>query len=404
MNGSALALSIVGALALAGAKRAAGSRAQATTVSVQVLTPAEIRAAYPDHPETVIAWISGYPESGVQIRDEVHGDMIETMLQMLDLDIRRPLPRSAYAKIWTRLSELNDYFSRLRFPLRVYRGMNVLGPHHEGSHGFHWTVNRRIAENFATGEHESGAWGETRTPVLLTGIIERPEDVNWHRTLTDYLVYTAGSLGQDDVAEQEVRSAKVTRVEKIPLGPGSRNLNSRDRAIADALSEWIQTYPNASEIGMAAWGEKNGMDLLGSGQSRVVFSWPPRTRQSDRKSAKSVIKFAFSSYGEAANRWEATIWRDGTPEIRKHLVPVEDIDPMSDDSPPFATGGRWLIMRRAQVATSIAALSNDVVRMLESCGVIDVRFASNLSQDGRVLDYGMGMLDRWKTSPCRRKK
>lgn len=88
---------------------------------------------------------------------------------------------------------LTAAMQKLRFPLRVYRGLILSDFVHLdlGIPGLHWTPNRRIANNFATGEHGSAMSGSGE-PALLTGVIERPEDVNWQRTLTDWLIYTAG--------------------------------------------------------------------------------------------------------------------------------------------------------------------------------------------------------------------
>ena len=79
--------------------------------------------------------------------------------------------------------------------------------------GAHWTVNKQIAHRFATGEHDAADYlHDDAEGVVFEGVVERPEDVNWQRTLTDYLVYTRGCKGDVNQAEEQINSTKVTRV------------------------------------------------------------------------------------------------------------------------------------------------------------------------------------------------
>jgi len=149
--------------------------------------------------------------------------------------VQLPLSASDSIRAWQKLSALPAYFGALRFPLRVYRGVRmcrsslvavgVAEPQEDWSTGRHWTVNRQIAHRFATGEHEAANFepdferehGLPAREVLLAGVIQRPEDVDWHRTLTDYLVYTLGSEDQLNVAEEQVHSARVTSIRELSV-------------------------------------------------------------------------------------------------------------------------------------------------------------------------------------------
>lgn len=183
------------------------------------------------------------------------------------------------------------------------------------------------------------------------------------------------------------------------------------RKKADRLATLFQIHAATMDNGvLRAWGEKHGMRLLGAGESRAVFTWPPGRAilhldpfdTSEPRRPQHAIKFAYSSYGEEANRWEATIWRDGVPSLQQLLVPVVDVDPTGDDWPPFGTGGKWLVMPLVERAPpGPVPMSEANCKRLEACGIIDVRHTPNFSMDGRVLDYGKAMLDAWKRSPCR---
>lgn len=220
MNGRDLTLGLVGALAVGAALGRRGSpNAPARSVTLQVATPREIQAAYEieraDKGNPPVVWPSFDPSIGLTLWDDRFGSLVEMFWGGIEpFDPRSPLPLHKAKQLWERFSALPAYFNRLRFPLRVYRGIRVP----EGysvkmqAPGPHWTVNRQIARRFATGEHESATWEEDAEGVIFEGIVERPEDVNWQRTLTDYLVYTAGNEGRLDMAEEQINSQKVTRV------------------------------------------------------------------------------------------------------------------------------------------------------------------------------------------------
>ena len=213
---------------------ARGSRARDAGVILQVALPDAIRRNA-SNPDFVLAWPSFRPHEGVTVVDDRHGNMLE-ILAASGGKVQLPLSTSDAIRAWQKLSALHDYFGKLRFPLRVYRGVRMCqsslvavgGPEpreDDWSAGRHWTVNRQIARRFATGEHDAANFEpdyerEHALPareVLLAGVIQDPADVDWHRTLTDYLVYTLGSEDQLNVAEEQVHSARVTSIRTLPV-------------------------------------------------------------------------------------------------------------------------------------------------------------------------------------------
>ena len=210
------------------------------SVTIQVALPDAIRRNA-THPDFTIAWPSFRPDDGVHVVDDRYGNMLEILVASGG-KLSHPLSSPDCIRAWQKLSALSDYFRKLRFPLRVYRGVRMtrsaivatgfdgMAVHEEDwtvnpQAGNHWTVNRQIANRFATGEHDAANFepdferegGLPAHEVLLSGIVERPEDVNWHRTLTDYLVYTLGSEGRLNTAEEQVNSSRVTQVKSIPV-------------------------------------------------------------------------------------------------------------------------------------------------------------------------------------------
>lgn len=211
-----------------------GSQSTASTrVTIRVALPDAIRR-HAQMPDFGMAWPSFRPDDSVRVVDDRHGNMLEILVASGG-KLSHPLSPSDGIRAWQKLAALQDYFGKLRFPLRVYRGLRVNGDWvAPGGHAFggnHWTVNRQIAQRFATGDHDAANWepsawpethGESREgcsthEVLLSGVIECVEDVNWHRTLTDYLVYTLGSETHLNTAEEQVHSSRVTRVKSIPV-------------------------------------------------------------------------------------------------------------------------------------------------------------------------------------------
>ena len=220
MNGRDLTLGLVGALAVGAALGRRGSpNTPARNVTLQVATPREIQAAAKrpeaDKGHPPVVWPSFDPSIGLTLWDDRFGNLVEMFWRDEEpFDPRSTLPLHKAEQLWERLSALPAYFNRLRFPLRVYRGIRVPKDYcvNMQAPGPHWTVNRQIARRFATGEHHEAVWEEDAEGVILEGVVERPEDVNWPRTLMDYLVYTSGHEGDLDQAEEQINSTKVTRV------------------------------------------------------------------------------------------------------------------------------------------------------------------------------------------------
>ena len=147
---------------------------------------------------------------------------------------------------------------------------------------------------------------------------------------------------------------------------------------ADALADlFTETMAYANTAQMKRWAKARGLVLLGAGESRAVFARSPDD--------PVVIKFVFSSYGREANQNEARAWREASPAIRKHLVPVVAADPE----------GRWLIMERVKPMRANQYAAKEAMEALRGCGFLDLS-RPNFSADGRVLDYGNHIWFLWK--------
>lgn len=222
MNGRDLTLGLMGALALGAALGRRGSPNLPTrSVTLRVATPREIQRAYATwlnsdgEVNPPVVWPSFDDSTGLTLWDDRFGNLTEMWWTSIPHEQDKPLPAEKAGKLWEVFSVLPTYFNRLRFPLRVYRGIRVP----EGysvkmqTPGPHWTVNKQIAHRFAAGEHDAADYlHDDAEGVVFEGVVERPEDVNWQRTLTDYLVYTSGHEGDLDQAEEQINSTKVTRV------------------------------------------------------------------------------------------------------------------------------------------------------------------------------------------------
>ena len=156
---------------------------------------------------------------------------------------------------------------------------------------------------------------------------------------------------------------------------------------ADGLADdFTRTMHSATESQMKHWAKQHGLRYIGSGESRAVFARPR---------GESVLKLVFSSYGQEANRDEAQAWREVAPRIRIHLVPVLDVDPI----------GRWLVMERVKTRSMneplppATPLALAIKAELRECGFCDL-LEDNVAADGRLLDYGMHLWQRWSAS-CR---
>jgi DNA repair protein RadC len=149
----------------------------------------------------------------------------------------------------------------------------------------------------------------------------------------------------------------------------------------DALAEdFTEKMANGTTAQMRRWAKKHGLTYVGEGESRAVFG---------HATEPVVIKFVFSSYGQEANQNEARAWREASPNIRKHLVPIVAADP----------AGRWLVMERVKPMRATQYAEKAALTDLQGCGFLDFG-RPNFSSDGRMLDYGQHLWFRW-SEECR---
>ena len=112
-------------------------------------------------------------------------------------------------------SDLFDELTSLRFPLTVYRGLRLkpneeidLGRLGAGGEGDHWSRSRRASINFAKGFSSSARqWGK---PVLVSGQVASPEDVDWQSTV---------DLNRENPQEVEIVAYEVSSPEIQELEP-----------------------------------------------------------------------------------------------------------------------------------------------------------------------------------------
>lgn len=121
---------------------------------------------------------------------------------------------------------LVDFFESIRFPIKVYRGvrvppfLNLDDVDIVSRAGKHWTTARKVAQAFADGRHQQARWRhEAARPVLLSGRILEPRDVDWKASGSKYLMWSAPRVGQerrdDTDREDELHSSRVADVKVI---------------------------------------------------------------------------------------------------------------------------------------------------------------------------------------------
>jgi len=114
-------------------------------------------------------------------------------------------------------------------------------------------------------------------------------------------------------------------------------------------------------------------EVIGLGSYRVVFDLG-----NDR-----VLKVArsTSTADSRSIRTEAHVYKTAPAALRPYLVPVLDVDPDS----------QWLVMQYARpAAASQPTLPGHAERLASRFGITDLA-STNLTEDGRILDYG----DAW---------
>ncbi len=148
--------------------------------------------------------------------------------------------------------------------------------------------------------------------------------------------------------------------------------------LADHFREMMQTltWMADEEREIRRWARSHKLAYLGAGAQRAVFAVPD-----------GALKIAFDRSGFAANRNEAEVWEDAPPRIRRHLVPV------LDSSGTEIGDGAWLLMEQVR-ASGRGDLSPEATELLGDCGIQDI-VGQNVSDDGRLLDYGWVHRDAW---------
>ena len=150
---------------------------------------------------------------------------------------------------------------------------------------------------------------------------------------------------------------------------GSRSQDLDYDALAWDFQGWMATdgeYGARFNSRVGRWARGRGLGkLLGLGAHRAVFAVP-----------EGVLKLIYSRDYQRSNIDEARVWYEAPLEIREHLVPVLGA----------AEDGNWLVMERVAV-TGKGKLPDKVFERMFDCGLTDL-LGWNLSDDGRVLDYG----------------
>lgn len=152
-------------------------------------------------------------------------------------------------------------------------------------------------------------------------------------------------------------------------------------ALADDFREWYATldWGADEERELRRWARSHGVTYLGAGAQRAVFGVPG-----------GALKIAFDRDGKDANRREAEVWEDAPADIRRHLVPVLANSGMEPGE------GDWLLMEQVN-ASGRGKLPEEAAARLYACGFNDI-VGQNISDDGRLLDYGWMYMDKW--APC----
>lgn len=115
------------------------------------------------------------------------------------------------------------------------------------------------------------------------------------------------------------------------------------------------------------WADRLGLRVLGLGLRRVVLDLDG-----------VALKLPLDEHGREQNLTEARIWATADAELRDCLVPVLDSDP----------SGAWLTMEKVPANPRWARLPWERTHRVKGAGILDLS-ADNISDDGRMLDYGL---------------
>ena len=134
--------------------------------------------------------------------------------------------REAVGVVRDQVQAMADLFSSCVFPVQVYRGIRVplflslTDAEVVARAGRHWTPVRGVARAFAEGQHHQARWRhDVARPVMLSGRILEPKDVDWKASGSKYLVWSAPRMGGqprgDFDREDELQSLRVVDVQVV---------------------------------------------------------------------------------------------------------------------------------------------------------------------------------------------
>lgn len=197
---------------------------------VHVVSLAKLAAIWRDREDeasgNLVAWVEISLGAGSSYREGIPiDDVLDRMRDWADGES----DAVAVERCHEDLVLLAKHFNRLRFPLTVYRGLQV-NPKKivdVQEPGDHWTPNRAVAIAFAEGRHQAShrqrTGDDSGEPVLLSGTISGPHAVRWRETFNGYFGYTVDNADDPEVAEQQVATSLVRDVQVIPLStPGQK--------------------------------------------------------------------------------------------------------------------------------------------------------------------------------------
>jgi hypothetical protein len=184
-----------------------------------------------------------------------------------------------------------------------------------------------------------------------------------------------------------------TREKESSLGLSSQKLMSTSQ-IDELCRSFIQ-YSMEEGENFEPWANQHGVRLLGEGASRVVIQIP-----------NGALKLAKHGYGGDSNYSEFVVWNESPQWMKELLVPVICHSEMIEIITPFiARRMNWILMDQAypwdwlkhveRTAAENVLLKRDLDRQrrllqkkLDPFGIEDIR-KSNMSLDGRLMDYGL---------------
>lgn len=171
--------------------------------------------------------------------------------------------REAVGVVRSQVQAMVDFFSSIVFPVRVYRGVRVplfvdlTDADVVARAGRHWTPCVEVARAFAEGRHQQARWRhEAARPVLLSGRILEPKDVDWKASGSKYLVWSAPRMGgqarEDFEREDELQSTQVVGVHVMPPTPDlARPIGSMS---APGYRSWSWTQQDWRSVEVGAGG------------------------------------------------------------------------------------------------------------------------------------------------------